>query len=124
MPVVNLSNLENVNGINFSLINNKVLKTRHTRFKKIEDEDLEKYSERAMDIEDMHKWANETGEGAGPCPYYFSRKLAEDSDIIFIPYNYIINGNIRKGFDNIFKSGNFILIFDEAHNIEVKELNS
>jgi regulator of telomere elongation helicase 1 len=38
-----------------------------------------------------------------------------DADILFMPYNYILDGEILKKYDiNITNS---ILIFDEAHNL-------
>lgn len=39
------------------------------------------------DIEDLCK----LGQQRKGCPYYFSRSLAETADIIFCPYNYIID---------------------------------
>ena len=48
--------------------------------------------------------------------YYYSKFAAETSDIIFMPYNYITNGDIRKNMNKLIK--NSILIFDEAHNLD------
>ncbi len=31
------------------------------------------------------------GKASSGCPYYAARDMAEDSDIIFCPYNYIID---------------------------------
>ena len=54
------------------------------------------------------------------CPYYVSRELHKVADILFAPYNYLIDRNLRKilGVD----WNNSILIFDEAHNL-VREYN-
>ena len=42
--------------------------------------------------------------------------LAGEADLVFCPYNYLIDPVIRKSMDvNI---DNAVLIFDEAHNIE------
>ena len=38
-----------------------------------------------------------------------------EADIIFVPYNYLINSTLRKNIGLNLK--NSILIFDEAHNI-------
>lgn len=50
------------------------------------------------------------------CPYYSSRELLRRADIIFMPYNYLIDSKTRKN-QNITLE-NSIVIFDEAHNIE------
>lgn len=50
------------------------------------------------------------------CPYYSSRELLRRADIIFMPYNYLIDSKTRKN-QNI-NLENSIVIFDEAHNIE------
>ena len=67
-----------------------------------------------MDIEDLMA----LGRGAGPCPYYLSRDMAGSADIIFMPYNYLLDARSRMGMNNIQWKG-AILIFDEAHNVEV-----
>ena len=66
---------------------------------------------RPMDIEEIHKIAlsNEY------CPYYASKERAQYADLIFMPYNYLIDEKIRENFDIDFS--NSIIIFDEAHNI-------
>nr|XP_043634675.1 regulator of telomere elongation helicase 1 homolog [Erigeron canadensis] len=64
------------------------------------------------DIEDLLK----VGEMVEGCPYFASQDMAEVADIVFCPYNYIINPQIRKAMDIKIK-GN-IIILDEAHNIE------
>lgn len=50
------------------------------------------------------------------CPYFLSRELKQNADIIFMPYNYILDAKSRKiqGID----IQNNIILFDEAHNIE------
>lgn len=50
------------------------------------------------------------------CPYYAARKLKTDADVIFTPYNYIIDPKSRRAHGTELQ-GN-VLIFDEAHNIE------
>ena len=49
------------------------------------------------------------------CPYFTQMERMIEADIIFVPYNYIINSTLRKNID--LKLKNSILIFDEAHNI-------
>ena len=50
------------------------------------------------------------------CQYYWSVQLAEDVDIIFCPYNYILDPRIRGAVK--IELENNIVILDEAHNIE------
>ncbi|MCQ2818602.1 MAG: DEAD/DEAH box helicase family protein [archaeon] len=49
------------------------------------------------------------------CPYYTQSDNIKNSDIIFLPYNYIFDGHIRESMR--IKINNDIVIFDEAHNI-------
>lgn len=65
-----------------------------------------------MDIEDLVK----EGKEHHGCPYYASRKLAEHADMVFCPYNYLLDPDIRESI-GISAQGDCI-IFDEAHNIE------
>ncbi|KAJ9587971.1 hypothetical protein L9F63_018600, partial [Diploptera punctata] len=65
-----------------------------------------------MDIEDLVK----AGQKKKLCPYYTARELKNNADIIFIPYNYILDQK-RMRTQDISLAGN-IVILDEAHNIE------
>ena len=55
------------------------------------------------------------------CPYYVSRELHKVVDILFAPYNYLIDRGYRKSLSVGWN--NSILIFDEAHNL-VQEIDS
>ncbi|KAA3676580.1 fanconi anemia group J protein [Paragonimus westermani] len=50
------------------------------------------------------------------CPYFCARKLAKTADIIFCPYNYLLDPVNRSATDLELK--NNVVILDEAHNIE------
>ncbi|KAI3521617.1 hypothetical protein L1887_11088 [Cichorium endivia] len=65
-----------------------------------------------IDIEDLVN----IGKTSGPCPYYMSRELHKVVDILFAPYNYLIDPGNRKSLS--IEWSNSILIFDEAHNLE------
>lgn len=65
-----------------------------------------------LDIEDLVN----IGRSSGPCPYYVSRELHKNVDILFAPYNYLIDRGNRKSLSLDWT--NSILIFDEAHNLE------
>ena len=49
------------------------------------------------------------------CPYYLTREVHKDVDILFAPYNYLISNAYRKYLKVNWNSS--ILIFDEAHNL-------
>lgn len=67
-----------------------------------------------LDIEDLVK----LGQLSGPCPYLLSKEMASTADIVFMPYNYLIDAKNRMGLGKICWE-NAVLIFDEAHNLEV-----
>lgn len=67
---------------------------------------------RVWDIEDMVT----LGKKVQGCPYYAARKLYESAEVIFCPYNYILDPVIRKLLDINLKES--IVILDEAHNME------
>ncbi|RDD47463.1 Fanconi anemia group J protein [Trichoplax sp. H2] len=66
----------------------------------------------AWDIEEFVQVCNKSKA----CPYYAARGLIDQSEIIFCPYNYLIESSIRDLMDITLR--NQIVILDEAHNIE------
>lgn len=82
-------------------------------------QNVEKHKERPefregklMDIEDLHK----LGKKHNFCPYYMSKELYQTADVIFLPYNYLLDAKTRKTLD--LDLSNSVIIFDEAHNIQ------
>lgn len=66
----------------------------------------------SMDIEEMRGCCQEKMV----CPFYKSRDDAKEADIVFVPYDYLINPATRQSLQiNLTES---IIIFDEGHNIE------
>ena len=68
-----------------------------------------------LDIEELVA----IGQGGGPCPYFLSREMAACADLILMPYNYLVDARTRMGMKSIQWKGS-VLIFDEAHNVEVR----
>ncbi|KAI8502870.1 Fanconi anemia group J protein [Branchiostoma belcheri] len=50
------------------------------------------------------------------CPYYAARELMLEADIVFCPYNYLVDPVIRENMQISLK--NNVIVLDEAHNIE------
>ena len=67
-----------------------------------------------LDIEDLVS----LGRSSGPCPYLLSKEMASTAEIVFMPYNYLIDAKNRMDLGKICWE-NSVLIFDEAHNLEV-----
>ncbi|KAJ1899188.1 hypothetical protein LPJ66_002269 [Kickxella alabastrina] len=69
---------------------------------------------------DMEIWDIEDivslGKRLNACPYYAVRELAGTADLVFCPYNYILDPGVREA-AGIELEGN-IVILDEAHNVE------
>ncbi|XP_042348156.1 regulator of telomere elongation helicase 1 isoform X2 [Plectropomus leopardus] len=65
-----------------------------------------------LDVEDLVKFGNKQRA----CPYYLSRSLKQQADVIFMPYNYLLDPKSRRA-HNI-ELNKAVVIFDEAHNVE------
>ncbi|XP_059189945.1 regulator of telomere elongation helicase 1 [Centropristis striata] len=65
-----------------------------------------------LDVEDLVKYGNKQRV----CPYYLSRHLKQQADVVFTPYNYLLDPKSRRA-HNIELNG-AVVIFDEAHNVE------
>ncbi|GAB1607240.1 Fanconi anemia group J protein homolog [Argonauta hians] len=70
--------------------------------------------EDTWDIEDLVKVCRSKMMRA--CPYFLTRSLMKDSNVVFCPYNYLLDPTIRQVMDIKLK-GN-IVILDEGHNVE------
>eukprot|EP00058_Branchiostoma_floridae_P013432 XP_002598920.1 hypothetical protein BRAFLDRAFT_79851 [Branchiostoma floridae] len=66
----------------------------------------------AWDIEELVK----LGKKIKACPYYSARELMLEADIVFCPYNYLVDPVIRENMQISLK--NHVIVLDEAHNIE------
>ncbi|NXX13836.1 FANCJ protein, partial [Podargus strigoides] len=66
----------------------------------------------AWDIEDLVS----LGKKLRACAYFAARELMVDADIVFCPYNYLLDPQIRESMEINLKGQ--VVILDEAHNIE------
>ncbi|WIA37112.1 hypothetical protein OEZ86_014079 [Tetradesmus obliquus] len=66
-----------------------------------------------VDIEELVK----IGRHAEVCPYFLSRDMANTAEVIFMPYNYLVDSQSRSQLSGI-NWTNAVIIIDEAHNIQ------
>ncbi|XP_050784724.1 Fanconi anemia group J protein isoform X2 [Gopherus flavomarginatus] len=66
----------------------------------------------AWDIEDLVS----LGKKLRACAYFAARELMVGADIVFCPYNYLLDPQIRESMEINLKEQ--VVILDEAHNIE------
>jgi regulator of telomere elongation helicase 1 len=73
-----------------------------------------------VDIEDLTQLGarGHVGNGCGPCPYYLSRDMASRADVLFMPYNYLIDPKLRDALGKKINWRDAVVLFDEAHNVE------
>lgn len=64
-----------------------------------------------QDIEDLVK----SGRELRACPYYASRKAAQDAEVVLIPYNTLLHKATREANGIDLKDN--VVIIDEAHNL-------
>lgn len=67
-----------------------------------------------MDMEDLVSM----GHSHKVCPFYYTRGLVEDAELILVPYNYLFDKDSRSTTLADVPWDNAIVIFDEAHNLE------
>ena len=58
----------------------------------------------------------EIGNENAACPYFATQSMQKSSEIVFCPYNYLLDVGIREHMG--LALDNAVVIFDEAHNIE------
>uniref|UniRef100_G1RGJ8 Regulator of telomere elongation helicase 1 n=1 Tax=Nomascus leucogenys TaxID=61853 RepID=G1RGJ8_NOMLE len=101
------------NHIQIHLCRKKVASRSCHFYNNVEEKGLEQeLASPILDIEDLVK----NGSKHRVCPYYLSRNLKQQADIIFMPYNYLLDAKSRRA-HNIDLKGT-VVIFDEAHNVE------
>ncbi|XP_028139736.1 ATP-dependent DNA helicase DDX11 isoform X2 [Diabrotica virgifera virgifera] len=81
-------------------------------YKQTAVEELSNYA--LSEIQDVEDLVN-AGKEFNACPYYASRKAAEDAEVVLIPYNTLLHKATREA--NGIKLKNNIVIVDEAHNL-------
>ena len=87
----------------------KIIKKRCSFFKN-NNNIMNEYN--MCDIEELHK----AGKNTRFCPFFFEREKMKKSDIVFLPYNYIVDSAVREALEIDMK--NTIVIIDEAHNLQ------
>ncbi|KXZ47102.1 hypothetical protein GPECTOR_38g339 [Gonium pectorale] len=64
------------------------------------------------DIEELQS----AGRAHGVCPFYLGRDAGKEADIVFLPYNYLLDPSTRRTMADSINWSNAVVIFDEAHN--------
>ncbi|XP_069892833.1 regulator of telomere elongation helicase 1-like isoform X2 [Dipodomys merriami] len=101
------------NHLQIHLCRKKVTSRSCHFYNNVEEKSLEQeLATSILDIEDLVRG----GSKHKACPYYLSRNLKQQADIIFMPYNYLLDAKSRRA-HNIDLKGT-VVIFDEAHNVE------
>lgn len=92
----------------------KKLKTAGCPYHKLTKELNLRHEIMTKNIQDLEELVRH-GKLQSTCPYYTTRRSISNSEIVLVPYNILLNKNLRE------KSGldleNNILIIDEAHNL-------
>ncbi|KAM0686803.1 hypothetical protein COBT_001967 [Conglomerata obtusa] len=65
-----------------------------------------------LDLEELKS----AGRKCNGCPFFASRIMEEKAELVFAPYNYIIDPAIRNAMSIELK--NSVVVIDEAHNVE------
>jgi Rad3-related DNA helicase len=68
-------------------------------------------SDQVLDIEELVR----VGRERESCPYYLARELQASGEILFLPYNYLIDPSIRSTLSISLEDA--VIILDEAHNV-------
>ncbi|XP_060530615.1 ATP-dependent DNA helicase DDX11 [Cylas formicarius] len=123
---------------NMSLINEKCLdlQKKTSKMSKIDDSERKTLKKQKLSncqcpyfkcaaIEELRDWSLtgvhdiedlvQAGKELKACPYYASRKAAEDSEIVLMPYNTLLHKPTREASGIDLK--NNVVIIDEAHNL-------
>ncbi|KAG6621308.1 Fanconi anemia group J protein [Phytophthora cinnamomi] len=74
--------------------------------------DLRRHVPPVWDIEDLVKLAQKHRE----CAYFHAREALDHANIVFAPYNYLLDPTIREAVGITLKDS--IIVLDEAHNVE------
>ncbi|KAF6089258.1 regulator of telomere elongation helicase 1 [Phyllostomus discolor] len=101
------------NHLQIHLCRKKVASRSCHFYNNVEEKSLEQdLATPILDIEDLVK----SGNQHKLCPYYLARNLKTQADIIFMPYNYLLDAKSRRAHGIDLKGT--VVIFDEAHNVE------
>ena len=101
--IVSIDKLDVSRGYDIKDLKNRILETKDPLL-------LDVYRGVENDIDE-----NEYSEESA-CPYYISRALAKGADLVFCPYNYVLDPSIRSAME--IRVENAVIVLDEAHNVE------
>ena len=67
-------------------------------------------------IPDMEDFKLDAEKRHGLCPFYYAREIQASSDVLFLPYNYLLDPKARRALNIDLRRD--VIIFDEAHNVD------
>lgn len=105
---------EESNSMKTALCGNKVKEGSCVYYKGIErrSDNLLYNTLSIVDIEDIVK----IGSDKKFCPFFTAKHLMQFADIVFTPYNYLLDSRIRKSLE--INLNDSVIILDEGHNVE------
>lgn len=65
-----------------------------------------------ISIEELSRY----GTATATCPYFLARSAVSHVDIAFLPYNYLLDGRVRRSLGLSLRD--VVIVLDEAHNVD------
>ncbi|MEW5299138.1 MAG: hypothetical protein WDW38_005032 [Sanguina aurantia] len=78
---------------------------------------MAQWAEKVGSVPDIEELLT-VGRSHNVCPFYLGRELSKETDVLFMPYNYLLDSNTRGALADSVRWTNAVVIFDEAHNVE------
>ena len=100
-------------GSQLNLICSRLRKTSRCPYAKGSKERLQELKDQIMDLEEFSTACKKIHW----CPFFAARELIPVSDLLFFPYNYVLDVMYHSMFRNL-QYTNSVLIFDEGHNVQ------
>jgi len=91
----------------------RLKKTGQCPYGKGTKEKFENLRNQILDLEELAEYCKKIKW----CPFFAAREMITMSDLLFLPYNYVLDITYHNMFKEL-QFANTILVFDEAHNVQ------